>query len=248
VVPATVTETVAEYAKRWLADREGRVNAIRDDRSRIRDHVLPTLGPLDVRTFDRDDVEGLRDELDAKITKGALAWKTVACVWTLVTSMCGDMVSAKKREFRMRSDNPCRDVKPPERGARKAKQYLYPSELLTFVSCEAVPLRWRRAVALAVYLFPRDGELRELRWDAGGDVDVERGVLSITRALNARTGKAESTKSGETRRFAVEPSVLPLLRAMHAESKGRGDRRRLARAAHGPGAPSVAQGGRGLPC
>jgi hypothetical protein len=51
--------------------------------------------------------------------------------------MCADMVSAKKRELRVREDNPCRDVKAPERGARKAKQYLYPSEFLQFVSCEA---------------------------------------------------------------------------------------------------------------
>src|SRR5580692_3892385 len=44
-------ETVEAYAKRWLDDRAGRVDSIRDDRSRMRDHVLPTLGPLDVRTF-----------------------------------------------------------------------------------------------------------------------------------------------------------------------------------------------------
>jgi hypothetical protein len=52
-----------------------------------------------------------------------------------------------------------RDVKPPERGDRKAKQFLYPSEFLKFVSCEDVPIRRRRAVAIAVYTFVRDGEL-----------------------------------------------------------------------------------------
>ena len=54
--PTDGAETVATYAERWLDDREGRVNSIRDDRSRIRDHVLPVLGSLDVRTFTRDDV------------------------------------------------------------------------------------------------------------------------------------------------------------------------------------------------
>jgi len=214
-------ETVEAYSKRWLDDREGRVNSIRDDRSRMRDHVLPTLGPLDARTFTRDDVEQLRDALDLKITSGKLAWKTAASCWTLVTTMCSDMVNAKKRELRTRDDNPCRDVKPPERGSRKAKQYLFPSEFLQLVSCEEVPLRWRRAVALAVYLFPRDGELRALRLD--GDVDLEHGVVSITKALNARTAKVESTKTGETRRFAVEPNLLPLLRALHNEADGKGE-------------------------
>jgi integrase len=214
-------ETVEAYSKRWLDDREGRVNSIRDDRSRMRDHVLPTLGRLDARTFTRDDVEQLRDALDGKITKGELAWKTAASCWTLVTGMCSDMVNAKKRALRTREDNPCRDVKPPERGVLKAKQYLYPSEFLRFVQCEDVPLRWRRAVAIAIYTYTRDGELRCMRWD-GGDVDLEHGVLSITRAYNRRTGAIKPTKSGHTRRFAIEANLLPLLKAMHDSKDGAG--------------------------
>jgi integrase len=219
-VANSVKETVHNYAKRWLADREGRVNSVRDDRGRMTHHVVPVLGNLNVLTFNRDDVERLRDALDRKIVKGDLSWKTIASVWTLVTSMCADMVSAKKREFRVRGDNPCRDVKPPERGSRKAKQYLYPSEFLKLVSCPEVPLRWRRVAALAVYTFARDGELRALGWD--GDIDLEHGVLSVTRAFNERTGKVESTKTEETRRFALEPNVVPLLQAMHDEKKGQG--------------------------
>jgi integrase len=214
-------ESVEKYAGRWLDDRDGRVNSIRDDRTRMRKHVLPSLGLLDARTFGRDDVERLRDELDEKITKRELAWKTVASVWTLVTSMCADLASAKKREFRLREDNPARDVKPPERGSRKAKQYLYPSEFLQFVTCGEVPLTLRRAVALAVYTFTRDGELRVLRWDHG-DIDMVHGVLSITRAYNRNARKIESTKSGETRRFALEANLLPLMQVMHAEADGEG--------------------------
>jgi hypothetical protein len=64
---------------------------------------------------------------------------------------------------------------------------LFPSEFVKFVSCEHVPLRRRRAVALAIWTYTRDGELRVLRWD-GGDVDLEHGVLSITRAYGRTTG------------------------------------------------------------
>jgi integrase len=207
-------EPVEQYAKRWLDEREGRVHSIRDDRSRMRLHVLPVLGPLDARTFTRDDVEHVRDELDEKITSGRLAWTTVASCWTLVTSMCADMMSAKKRELRIRDDNPCRDVKAPERGARKAKQYLYPSEFLQFVSCESIPLRWRRAVTLAIYTYTRDAELRVLRWD-----DVAHGVVDITRAYNRREpGEVKGTKSDSPRRFAVEPKLRPLIDAMREES------------------------------
>lgn len=73
-VPAKGTgETVEAYGARWLDDREGRVHSIRDDRSRMRDHVFVRLAPLDVRTFTRDDVEQLRDELDKKITRAIYA-------------------------------------------------------------------------------------------------------------------------------------------------------------------------------
>jgi hypothetical protein len=107
--------TVAAYAARWLDDREDRVKSLRSDRARMRLYVLPTLGRLDVRTFTRDHVEGLRDDLDTKIVKGDLAWKTAANVWTVATSMVNDMCNAKRKEFRVRGDNPCRDVKPPDR-------------------------------------------------------------------------------------------------------------------------------------
>ena len=219
-VDAGIKETVAEYANRWLADRVGRVFSVKDDVSRMRDHVLPTLGHLDASRFTRDDVEKLRDALDEKIVNDELSWKTVSSVWTLVTSMAGDMVNAKKRELRTRTDNPCRDVKPPERGDRKAKQFLYPSEFLKFVSHKRVPLRLRVGVTIAVCTFVRDGELRALKWD-GGDVDLEHGTLSVTRALT-RAGTTKSTKSGETRRFAIEPALLPLLAMLHKRAGGKG--------------------------
>lgn len=64
--------------------------------------------------------------------------------------------------FRVRYDNPCADIEGPDRGAERSKQDLYPSEFLRFYTCELVPVAWRRAVAQAIYLFPRDGEHRAL--------------------------------------------------------------------------------------
>jgi hypothetical protein len=224
-------ETVNECAKRWIASRDGRVNSIRDDAGRLTNHVLPTLGLLEAATFTREDVEKLRDDLDAKIRRGwsvgvdgqrrKFTWKTAANVWTLVTSMCADMVNAKRRDLRVRTDDPTSNVKAPDRGGDKAKQYLYPSEFLQFVTCEAVPRRWRRAVALAIYTYTRDAELRVLEFES--DVDLEHGVLAITRAYNRRRpGETKGTKTDAPRRFAVEPNLLPLLRALHAEKDGKG--------------------------
>ena len=224
-------ETVNEYSPRWVASRVGRVNSTRDDVGRLTNHVLPLLGALEAATFTRDDVERLRDDLDAKIRRGwsvgadgrrrKFTWKTAANVWTVVTSMCADMVNAKRRDLRMRADDPTSNVKPPDRGAHKAKQYLYPSEFLQLVTCDAVPRRWRRAVALAIYTYTRDAELRVLEFE--NDVDLEHGVLAITRAYNRRKpGETKGTKTDTPRRFAIEPNLLPLLHALHAERDGKG--------------------------
>jgi integrase len=87
---------------------------------------------------------------------------------------------------------------------------------LQFVSCERVPLRWRRAVTLGIYTYTRDAELRVL--DREKDADIDHGVINITRAYNRRKkGEVKSTKSEAPRRFAVEANLMPLLRAMYDE-------------------------------
>jgi hypothetical protein len=60
---------VADYARRWLDDREGRVHSLSDDRSRMRDHILPTLGLLDARTFTLSVTRSLARTVAIKSTK-----------------------------------------------------------------------------------------------------------------------------------------------------------------------------------
>jgi integrase len=139
----------------------------------------------------------------------------------------------------VRADNPIENVAGPDRGERTAKQFLYPSEFLTFVSCEGVPLEWRRAVALAVYLFPRAGEVRALRWE---DVDLEHVTIRIHRSCNREPGSVDKgTKAKAARRFAMEAAIVPLIKAMHDESGGKGSHRAPERQAPRPRLSAVAQ-------
>ena len=124
VVADTVTETVAESAARSLADREGRIAIVEAVRARMRVHVLVKLCALDVRTFERDDVDALGDDLDAKIVKGKPAWKTIASFWTSGDEHVRGGGERQKRQLRTRKDKPCADVKSPLRGDKKATQYL----------------------------------------------------------------------------------------------------------------------------
>jgi integrase len=218
-VPPGSGKSVTIYAKRWIASREGRLTSVRDDRSRLRDHVLPLVGNLDVATFTRDDVERVVESLDAKIVAGSLNWKTARNVWATFTKLCDDAANAKRRDLRVRRDNPAAGVRAPDRGAPKAKAYLYPSEFSRFVSCVDVPVTWRRNTAIAIYTYMRDGELRELGWE---DVDLEHQTILVHHAWDRRAKKSKDTKTGIKRRIPIHPNLLPLLRAMHAESKGEG--------------------------
>jgi hypothetical protein len=146
---------------RWYSWRESTgLRSVGTDRARVRDYVLPLLSSASMAQVTRDELEDVRDALDAKIQAGAMSWKTAANTWGLVTKAFADAVNAKRRDLRVRRDSPVLGVKPPERGERKAKVYLYPAEALQLLACEDVPLGWRRFFALTIYLYARPGEIR----------------------------------------------------------------------------------------
>ncbi len=225
-VRAGTGETVTEYASRWLAERRTRgLSSAWSDEGRVRKWVQPALGGLPIAHVGRRDVEAFVERLDRQVREGKLSWKTALNVWTVVGKMFDDACRSKTLALRIRTDNPSADVRGPDRGSKKAKCYLYPSEFLQLITCPDVPLAARRRYGLAVYLFPRAGELEALDW---GDVDTDRGVVHIHRAVQRGGTKRgerrtiKETKTGITRRFAVEPAALVLLKAMRDECGGKG--------------------------
>ena len=205
---------------RWVASRVAKGNtSTRDDKSRYETHVDPLIGDKRIAAVTRFEIEGIVESLDGKVRADSLSWHTAWNVWAIVSKMFRDASMAKQRDLRVREDNPCERVAAPDRGVRRSKQFLYPSELLAVANCEDVALEWRRLIALAVYLFPRAGELEALDWE---DVDVARGIIHLHRGTDRERGGSKGTKTGIARRFAMEPEILPLLRAMHTESGGTG--------------------------
>lgn len=162
-----------------------------DDRGRLRKWVFPLWRDKPIAGLVRADVETLVEDLDARARAEELSWKTASNVWGLVTKALADSCKSKVRSLRMRESNPATDVEGPERGAKKSKVYLYPSEFLRLVACEDVPLRWRRIFTLAVYLYVRAAEERGLEWP---DLD-----LASPRCRRACSGGSPKTWHGATR-------------------------------------------------
>lgn len=212
---ASDSETLTEYAERWFADRERRgLRSVRDDRGRLNTHVLPTLGALPLRAITEKDCRAIVASLDEKSREGALAWRTALNVWATFTKLLDDACHSKVEALRVLTDDPAKDVRAPDRGASRARCYLYPSELLQLVRCGKIALRWRRVYAVAVYTYARAGELEALR---RGDVDFEHGVIRIHRQSDRYTGESIATKTKAARTVPIEPALRPLLEALARE-------------------------------
>jgi integrase len=251
-------ETVTKFADRWHAWRETRgLQCVKDDRARMTNHVLKWIGELDVRTTTRRDLEKLVESLDERILKGEIGWKVAAMAWNNVSRMFKDGCSAKKLDLRVRDDNPAVSVQGPERGMKKGKQYLWPSEFLALITCPKVPLRWRRLFALAVYGYMRAGEIAILGWDdvstdtmtihvhqsgdrvrkKGGQVDQDGRLAAHpdrggTRPSTPRPQRRDRGQGARHRRDAVSRDALAEVEALPQE--GRGEARRAVRVGRDP--------------
>ncbi len=203
---------MGRWFKAWIADREARLfSSTRDNTAHYLLHVVQGLGVKHVRDWTRDDLRKLSLALDGKVQEGKIAWKTAVNVWATATKMCADAAESKRDTIRCRADNPAIGVRGPDRGDEVGEQMLYPSAFLKFVTCETVPLRWRRLVTLAIYLYPRDAELRALHCR---DLDIEHRSIKITKALSKRTGEVKATKGRRHRTPTMEANVVPLVEAM----------------------------------
>ncbi len=191
-----------------------------------RTHILPVVDRPwpDVCAT---DAESLRDALDARVTAGEISGKTAFNAWTVFRTACkassGRWAKDKRRTLKVREGDPSDGVVGPDFDPDDAKQlqWLYPREVLAIASCERVPLDVRRRIVSATYLYVRGGELKALDWSK---LDLERGVVIIDQAYDRASGELKKTKTGNrgARRYSIEPTLLPLLRAMHRESGGVG--------------------------
>lgn len=204
------------WVEAWLTDRAARGTG-GDARSHWRSHIRPVLGLKPVAAWNGEDLRRFVRGLDERVRSEALSWKSAVNVWGTVSKMCRDACRSKNDALRCRESNPAADVEGPDRGVRKRKVYLYPSEAAALLSCEALPLRWRRIAAFAMYTGLRLGELRVLEW---ADVDVEHRVIHVHRAWDAKGKRTKGTKGGHNRRVPIEPTLLPLIEAMQADRTG----------------------------
>lgn len=207
-------EECGDWFQLWIDARKARgFTSTSDNEGHYREHIVPAIGAKHVRHWTTDDMRSLSRALDAKAQAGSISAKTAQNVWGTATKMCDDATESKLDTIRCRTENPALRVRGPDRGIEPEPQFLYPSEFLQFVGCADVPLHWRRLVAVAVYTYARDAELRVLDC---ADVDLEHEIVRITKALDKRATppRPKPTKGKQNRTIPVEVALAPLLKVL----------------------------------
>lgn len=209
-------ESVAIWFERWQQWRESKgIAAVRTDRSRFKRHIGPAIGHLAMADVCRRDLELFVAELDAKVASDKMEPPTAKRIWSVARKMFVDAQRSKQLGLRVREDNPARDVAGPDTGPKKSKQFLYPSEFLALVSCDAIPVNERRLYAIAAYTWLRSNELDALQWS---DLDIPHRVMTVHRAVDRRTGEEHEVKGGKgTRDIPIHDAIAPMLQAMKDE-------------------------------
>ncbi|MGA2450697.1 MAG: site-specific integrase [Polyangiaceae bacterium] len=213
-------ETCTMYRERLNAYRKelGRRGG-RDDESTWKVWIEDRIGHLPIAKVGRVEVEAVRDALDEAIAQHArtegkegIGGKRARNVWTVVTTTFRAACTAKRQDLRVRQDNPCTDVLPPERGDSRRRTFVYPCEVLDLLNCAMVPRDWRELYAVACYLYLRPGELKAALCS---DVDLKAGVIHVTKAYDERAHEVKSPKTRNgVRDVPIHPHLVPLLQRL----------------------------------
>ncbi len=219
-VPSVRDITVTEWTeKRWLKMQEKRwPDSWTNDRSNLRMYIQPEIGTLPMRGVTREHLRGLVAKLDTMIDDGKIASSTAHNIWRTCTGMFGDAVSSKVEGIVVLEVNPALNIEPPKEGIQKEKQFLYPDEFLTLVSCQDVPLIYARVYAFAIYTGMRQAEILGCEWR---DIDLAHGRIHVHHTADFMRGDGtvnKPTKAHRSRRIPIEENLRPLLEAMKKEA------------------------------
>jgi integrase len=210
--------TVDRYWEAYLKTRYARqLKSAKDDEIRYAKHIKPMFGHLGIDAVGRDDIRQFVYQLDGAVRSQRMAGNTALRIWTVLSKMFDEAVNSKDPTLRVLRDDPTHGVRGPDRAVTASKQYLWPSEFLALMSNEAVPVKFRREVAFAVYTYTRLGETLAIQW---GDVDLSNNVIHVQRSVETAyhrgAGTFKTLKTAEStgklsRRIKLEPNLLPVV-------------------------------------
>lgn len=194
--------TVETYCKQWLAGKTDiGVKTLNDYTHRLQKDIYPVIGRVRMDKLAPLQVQQMIAGLSAR----GLSPRTVQYSYTVIKAAFADAV-----EMGLLAKTPCRGVKLPKK-AKTVPEVWDASEVQRFLAVDS-PDRALWLTALTTGLRPE--EYLALGWD---QVDLDKGIISVTRALNEIGGgnyKVGDTKTDSSRRSITLPKeTVETLRA-----------------------------------
>ena len=208
--------TFSKFVDRWIRDYAENSLAPKTlyrYKQILNTRILPAIGKLKIEQikpvhllsfYANLQEDGIRN--DGKT--GGLSPKTILQHHRIISSILNDAV-----QWQVIPSNPAGRVKPPKVKTKQAACYDEVQTLALMEALEAVELKYKTAVVLAVATGLRRGELMGLEW---ADINFNKGTLEVRQAGQYLPGKGIFTKEpkNETskRIIAVPDFVLALLK------------------------------------
>lgn len=197
--PEPSMEGFEVYARRWLAERELKPRTRAEYTRTLEGKLLPTFGDRLVREITPDDVRAWYRALDP--TKKTARTHAYSLLRTILGTAASEGVT---------DANPAHIVGA---GATKRAKAIRPATLDELAAIAAhMPPRYRAMVLVASWGALRFGELTELR---RRDIDLDRGVIRVTRAVSWPNGKpvvGTPKSDAGVRDVYIPPHIVPTLR------------------------------------
>jgi integrase len=198
----TFAEAAEEYLT-WLeVDRERKPSTLRDYRSMVRTHMLPTFGDAFLEDITADQIERWRTSFDP-----ALANRTKIKVMTVLFG-----ILERARKVHRLPTNPARDMEKPTQRRRAGLDVFSVEEVMALVRA-ADGEQDATIFLVAAFTGLRRGELVALRWR---DVDFTGQTIRVIASYT--DGVLTTPKSGKVRSVPMAPEVAAAL--AHLASRG----------------------------
>jgi integrase len=169
---------------------------------KTRGESAPAFGELDVAVVTSDDIARVMgaQPADHRAETRVKMYNRLHRLFELAEFPC---------RLRPEGTNPVKKYLRPAPDADKLFCFLYPSEVLSLLGHERIPLPRRVLYALAVFTGQRKGSLFAMRWK---HVDVDHGTLASFK-----------TKTGRAQYFVADRGLMALLQAWHEHQGKPGD-------------------------
>ncbi len=207
--------TTGAYFEQWLEYREARgLACIRDDKARLRTHVIPRIGEIPLVQLRPHHV---RDMLRALLLQpspkgGTLAPRTIRHAYfvtcqALHDAVVDELVPANPVQVRKSEVPPKRDKDPTWRSGAVCTR----EEVEQLISDSRIPEDRRVGYALEFLTGARPGEVSALRWRHHDPKVQPLGKLKVEVAYNSRLRREKGTKTERPREVPVHPTLAKVL-------------------------------------